>query len=320
VRRSAILTASILSFLGLTYVGCTQDFDRFEPVASGASAASGGGPGGAGPGGAGSASSVSSGTGGGQPECSDDGDCDDDTTCRDWSCDGGKCTFKDESDGSHPMNSMVGNCRVYVCDGKGQQRFQPDPTDLPPDDGNPCTKEGCTQDGNVDVGDEDAGTACTLNGGGQGVCDGSGDCVGCVNNADCMGADAQCDNGECVACDDGVQNGKEDGVDCGGPVCKACPGEQCIQGDMCASGFCADQVCCDKACDGTCTSCNINGKEGTCSSLPLGEDDLFGATTCTATKTCNGKGECKLKNGQTCTATGDCASGKCSGSPKVCVQ
>jgi hypothetical protein len=46
----------------------------------------------------------------------------------------------------------------------------------------------------------------------------------CQTNADC--ADDLCQNGVCVGptCDDGMQNGQETDVDCGGPDCDACPG------------------------------------------------------------------------------------------------
>ncbi|MDI3290867.1 hypothetical protein, partial [Polyangium sp. 15x6] len=54
MKRSAILTATLLSALGLTYVGCTQDFNQFEPtggaggLGGGASSSNTGGAGGVG--------------------------------------------------------------------------------------------------------------------------------------------------------------------------------------------------------------------------------------------------------------------------------
>jgi hypothetical protein len=38
--------------------------------------------------------------------------------------------------------------------------------------------------------------------------------------------------------------------------------------DECASGFCANGVCCDSACDGACESCNQPRTTGQCTPLP----------------------------------------------------
>ena len=51
------------------------------------------------------------------------------------------------------------------------------------------------------------------------------------------------------SCDDGVQNGQESGVDCGGPDCGACElGESCEASSDCASGYCTGEVCVDESC------------------------------------------------------------------------
>src|ERR1022692_2927165 len=41
-------------------------------------------------------------------------------------------------------------------------------------------------------------------------------------------------------------------------------GEPCTDGATCASGFCADGVCCQTACDGACLTCAATGTVGTC--------------------------------------------------------
>jgi hypothetical protein len=68
-----------------------------------------------------------------------------------------------------------------------------------------------------------AGQDCSADGGN--VCDGSGVCVECLEDDHCEPfylcdtALGQCEPGPCA---DGVQNGDETGVDCGGPVCDPC--------------------------------------------------------------------------------------------------
>jgi MYXO-CTERM domain-containing protein len=41
-------------------------------------------------------------------------------------------------------------------------------------------------------------------------------------------------------------------------------GAVCAVADACASGFCADEVCCDAACDGACQDCDLSGAHGQC--------------------------------------------------------
>ena len=51
-------------------------------------------------------------------------------------------------------------------------------------------------------------------------------------------------------------------------------GETCIGAGQCESGFCADGVCCDVACDGQCEACAEPGREGGCTLIagtPRGE-------------------------------------------------
>lgn len=41
-------------------------------------------------------------------------------------------------------------------------------------------------------------------------------------------------------------------------------GGGCMDGSMCASTFCVDDVCCDRACDQPSEQCNVQGQQGTC--------------------------------------------------------
>lgn len=275
MHRSAILTASLLSAFSLVYVGCTQNFDQFEPVPTGGpgssvSASSGGDVGGAGGAGGqggqggvggGTVTSSSSSTGGNM--CMQPADCGADTACKTWTCKQGMCEATTKPAGTPTTDPTMGDCKTLACNANGDEVPATNTADTP-DDMNECTIDDCTDMGMPTFMNATAGTAC-MNG--MGKCDGMGKCVTpttCMNNADCP------------------------------------------------SGFCADGYCCDTACDTACKSCNLPGSQGTCSNITSAEDPA-GAMTCMGTMTCDAAGACKLKNGQPCTASTDCASGNCSG-------
>ena len=76
------------------------------------------------------------------------------------------------------------------------------------------------------------------------TCDPCGDGGGCDDGSDCVSGN--CDADVCVAatCRDGVQNGGETDVDCGGLECGACDdGETCVQDSDCVADNCVDNVC-----------------------------------------------------------------------------
>jgi hypothetical protein len=148
------------------------------------------------------------------------------------------------------------------------------------------------------------------------VCDGAGSCVECVADQDCPEEAGWCENNQCISCNDGVKNGEETDIDCGGPKCSPCA-TPCTGTTDCATGNCVDGVCCETACTGDCRACNLPGKVGKCVSLPLGTED---PGVCDVTKACGGGfgGECKLKNGQSCTDDSQCLSGDCSSATNVC--
>jgi hypothetical protein len=107
-------------------------------------------------------------------------------------------------------------------------------------------------------------------------------------------------------------------------------GEACdADGQQCLSGHCVDGVCCDKACEGACDSCNQSGSLGTCranvSGRPVGErscaggflcDDGVCLTTCSTSDQCLddlycNAGNCspRLPLKSHCEASRDCLDG-----------
>jgi hypothetical protein len=100
-----------------------------------------------------------------------------------------------------------------------------------------CVKATCVG-GECGEGPEAAGLPCSL-----GACDGLGSCLECLSSADCPSK--VCTAGVCAAasCGDGVKNGSESDVDCGGS-CNGCElGESCGVPADCASKACTGGKC-----------------------------------------------------------------------------
>jgi cysteine-rich repeat protein len=122
------------------------------------------------------------------------------------------------------------------------------------DDGNQSNGDGCSA-----VCTTEAGYFCT---GSPSTCSDLNECLvnngGCSINATCTNTvgsyTCACNPGyvgngitcsQVVAtCTDGIQNGTETGVDCGGGICAPCaPGQGCNVASDCASGNCSGGVC-----------------------------------------------------------------------------
>lgn len=108
-----------------------------------------------------------------------------------------------------------------------------------------------------------------------------------------------------------------------GGLCKASLAQPCATGADCESGFCADGVCCNTACNGGCDVCNAT--PGTCTVLPRGATGASpsclpnvcdgvsatcpGACTndlgCSRGSYCAGNGTCRAA----CASDADCTSG-----------
>ena len=141
------------------------------------------------------------------------------------------------------------------------------------------------------------------------TCDGQGACVtpaasscfpfecgagvcraACTTDADCA-SPAVCTNGSC-----GLKG----------------LGKTCADGSECQSTFCAQGVCCDSACAGTCTSCVLSGSLGHCGNIVDGNTDPRGrcvdqgASSCGTDGACDGNGACRLYAAGTACAPASC--------------
>jgi hypothetical protein len=166
-----------------------------------------------------------------------------------------------------------------------------------------CPGDICSWDCNIR--DRPIGTPCAEDGGISGVCNELSECVACVDDTQC-GDGGFCWKNTCVRCDDGIQNGDETAVDCGGK-CGLCLGTYCNTADECASGMCSPAGrCCNEPCDTGCYYC----PKGTCVPIPAGfKEDYSGCKP--FDEFCNGKGECALGPNKPCTKPEDCASSTC---------
>jgi len=204
-------------------------------------------------------------------------------------------------------------------------------------------------------------TQCTDTGatgcGTNGLCDGTGKCQLYATGTQCAGATCvgdtltplrTCDGaGTCktvtsTLCDPyacGTNNACKTtcavGTDCTSPASctiatgqttgtcgKLAIGQPCTAAAMCNSGFCAQTVCCNNACAGTCSSCNLSGTVGTCTSIAGGQPPVpatqctdQGASTCGTNGLCNGSGACQKYPSGT-----QCAGGSCTGSSATAVS
>ncbi|HPH70412.1 MAG TPA: hypothetical protein PLF40_31900, partial [Kofleriaceae bacterium] len=128
-------------------------------------------------------------------------------------------------------------------------------------DGNDCTIDACINGVLVHT-PLQAGSTC---GTGGNVCDDAARCVECFGNAGCTGNQYCSANNTCVAatCTDGMRNGSEGDVDCGGTCATRCSdGATCASAGDCSSGVCANNGSGLHCAAPTCGDNVVNGTDG----------------------------------------------------------
>lgn len=150
---------------------------------------------------------------------------------------------------------------------------------------------------------------------------GGGTCPACAPGRHCL-VGSDCTSLVCSpathicqtpTCTDGIKNGAETDVDCGGGACPTCSiAKHCAAGGDCQSFNCADGVCCNSSCTGTCQACTAakkgSGSDGSCGVIGNGQDP---DNECPGAAVCNGAGACVGPIGTTCTVGSNCQSGFC---------
>ncbi len=199
--------------------------------------------------------------------------CDKNTlTCISVRCD----SDKDCEENGHSCDEDSGVCNT--CSDKTKNG---DETDV--DCGGPCggcaIDKDCNEDDDCISGNCGEGNRC--------------EAEKCADNDDCK--DSQlCFEGACISCNDGVMNGNETAIDCGGPDCSKCGlGKGCKEDNDCDTGLiCSGETCAKKG-EEPVDTCKNNKKDDDESDVDCG-----GASIC---------GGCK--EGKNCTENDDCASG-----------
>ena len=163
--------------------------------------------------------------------------------CQVWACDdNGLCIALADAD--HPLpppQQIAGDCQSKACQ-SGMLVDVEDDADVQ-DDQNVCTADFCTFGLPMHT-PMPFGAPCGM---GNEYCDGNGICMNCLDLV-CQ-AGYHCDPVEitCVpdeSCMDGIQNGSETDIDCGGPDCVPCSaGQTCIVSADCKSGSCTANHC-----------------------------------------------------------------------------
>ncbi len=101
------------------------------------------------------------------------------------------------------------------------------------------------------------------------------------------------------ACADGIRNGAETDVDCGGPECADCaPGRLCNVGNDCTTNVCASGVCTSPA------SCSDRIRNGSESGVDCGGHQC---PACGTGETCSGNLDCASQN----CVNGQCVAASC---------
>lgn len=224
--------------------------------------------------------------GGGSPEpCTSSLDCPDTgNECVLRVCAGGFCDIHQAPEGT-AVGLPDGDCHGRVCDGQGSTDDVVDDADTPPST-NACVAMACAEGAPVEEPltgppcDDNGGTACL-----------AGVCVECLDGGACdsgvCGADGAC---AAPACDDGVPNGPETDLDCGGGCAPCADLATCLVPTDCESGVCGGGHC----------------EVPTCYDLVTNSDESdvdCGGTfcaPCAAGAHCNGPGDC-----QSVTCTGN---------------
>jgi hypothetical protein len=175
------------------------------------------------------------------------------------------------------------------------------PTDCP--DAGVCMLATCIN-GACGKQPETAGAKCDDNGGK--VCDGNGACVECNKNSDCSADKPNCKDKKCIPnpCMNGVKDGDETDVDCGGATCPKCvSGDDCLAPTDCESNYCKS----------TGGAGGAGGGGGAAPSEPGVCEPCDNDGACATGEYCKDKKTCvpKFDKAAKCTADAECLTGFC---------
>jgi Ca2+-binding EF-hand superfamily protein len=224
--------------------------------------------------------------GGSCPSCKDGGGCTKSSDCTSHKCVAGKCVscsngirdgLESDVDCGGDCNSKcaigatckkAGDCKSANCDGSSKKCAKPLPSVT-------CSDK---QTGQFETDVDCGGAECVLLG--KACSDGKT----CGLNRDCVSG--SCHAKVCVSCTNGLKDGQESDLDCGGSTCSKCKDTKaCASKTDCASDVCYKTKC---------VSYTNSKQDGD-------ETDID----------CGGSAPNKCSIGKKCLVAGDCASGNC---------
>jgi hypothetical protein len=228
-------------------------------------------------------------------DCVTQTQCPADTLCRDYSCGaGGNCIFVNQPSGE--------NCGIDLeCDGNGNCMGVCGPSNCVDNSATDCLATTCNAD-TCETNNIVSGTNCSVPGGiTNGLCDGNGSCVECINASNCS-ASTDCETASCVS-NTCTTADKPLNTQCdypgGAPNDGVCDGigncAQCTSAGQCPDpGDCVAPACSANAC--------------TTSNESINTPCLGGANVC------DGAGSCvQCNNATQCNDPGDCFDPVCVG-------
>ncbi len=115
--------------------------------------------------------------------------------------------------------------------------------------------------------------------------------VACTSSKDCKETET-CEDSKCISCSDGIMNGNETAIDCGGELCQKCGlGKGCATNDDCDGELvCEGEVCTEKGVTPV-DLCANNQKDANETDVDCGGSS--GCTACEAGKACNENSDCQ---------------------------
>lgn len=253
------------------------------------------------------------------PECTSPASCPS-SECASATCVGGRCGQAFVAAGTPTSTQTSGDCQTNICDGAGGITTSPDDTDVPQPSG-PCFTGTCVN-GSPAQTPMPSGTTCAT-----GVCNGSGQCVQCISADQCP-AGYTCNNGTCMAptCSDGVKNGTETDIDCGGNCPPCANSRTCVTHTDCQSGLCSAGVCStcptgQTVCNGTCRTLSRDVNNcGACGTVcPSFANGTSACVNGVCTGTCNtGFANCNGNAGDGCETNIASSISNCGACGNVC--
>ncbi len=196
-----------------------------------------------------------------------------DNECQTSACLSGICGFQNKPAGTAIAQQTAGDCQKNVCDGNGNVTSIADNTDTPPQPdfgyGTGCVESICIS-GAPEQSNKPAGAECSDDSGNR-VCDGEGNCVGCLEHANCPETGIPntipaCIHGHCMyQCIDGYDECIPNGGGCVDTMvdsnhCGACD-NPCPAGRECTNGVCSGCVIATD-CPDTDTECQYRTCDG----------------------------------------------------------